>query len=66
MGTLGLLTVAKPGFLAPTAIVGALYYGLAGIGHLLRGHLNPAGWTAMISDWLIFLVLAAIVASRVI
>jgi hypothetical protein len=66
MGTLGLLTLAKPGFLAPAAIVGALYYGLAGAGHLLRGHLNSAGRTALISDWLIFFVLAAIVASRLI
>jgi hypothetical protein len=66
MGTLGLLTLAKPSFLMPAAIVGALYYGLAGASHVLRGHLNAAGFTALISDWLIVLVLAAIMASRTI
>jgi hypothetical protein len=45
-------------------ISSALYCGLAGAGHLLRGHLNSAGGTALISDWLIFL--GRIVASRAI
>jgi hypothetical protein len=49
-----------------TYLVGALYCGLAGAGHLPSGHLNSAGGTALFSDWLIFLVLAAIVASRAI
>jgi hypothetical protein len=39
---------------------------IAGAGHLPSGHLNSAGGTALFSDWLIFLVLAAIVASRAI
>jgi hypothetical protein len=66
MGTLGLLTLAKPGFLVPAAIVGGLYYGLAGAGHLLRGHRNFAGQTALVSDLFIFVVLALFVAHRIV
>jgi hypothetical protein len=64
MGTLGLASLAKSGFLVPAAIVGGLYYGLAGAGHLLRGGRNFAGQTAMISDLMMFVVLAVFVASR--
>ncbi len=64
MGTLGLATLAKSGFLVPAAVVGGLYYGLAGVGHILRGGLNLQGWTAMISDLFMFIVLAGFVASR--
>jgi hypothetical protein len=60
MGTLGLLTLAESDLLMPAAIVGALYYGLAGAGHVWRGHLKSAGWTALISDFFIFLVLVAV------
>ena len=61
MGSLGLLTLLNPTFRLPAAIVGALYYGLAGWGHVSRGHLNPAGWTALVSDLLIFFVLVAVI-----
>src|SRR5579863_4823714 len=36
MGALGLLTLAEPNFLVSAAIVGGLYYGLAGAGHAVR------------------------------
>jgi hypothetical protein len=48
----------------PAAIVGGLYYGLAGAGHLFRGHRNFAGQTALVSDFFIFAVLAVFVAAR--
>jgi hypothetical protein len=64
MGTLGLASLAKSGFLVPGAVVGGLYYGLAGAGHLLRGGRNFTEQTAMISDLLMFVVLAVFVASR--
>jgi hypothetical protein len=64
MGTLGLLTLTKSGFLVPAAIVGGLYYGLAGIGHAIRGEKNFNEWTALVSDLYIFAVLAAFVAGR--
>jgi hypothetical protein len=49
-----------------TYLVGAFVTDLPAPAHLLSGHLNSAGGTALISDWLIFLALAAIVASRAI
>jgi hypothetical protein len=60
MGTLGAIAIANAGYLAPAAIVGAIYYGLAGAGHVVRGHLNANGRTALISDILIAAVLAVI------
>jgi hypothetical protein len=64
MGALGLLTLAKSGFLVPAAIVGGLYYGLAGAGHPVRGKRNFNEQVALISDLFIFVALAAFVASR--
>jgi hypothetical protein len=65
MGALGLLSLARAGFVLPAAIVGGLYYGLAGAGHAFRGGRNFAGQTAMISDFCIFALLAVFVAWRV-
>ncbi len=62
MGTLGLLTLARPAWLIPAAIVGGLYYGLAGVGHLLRGERNFAENAALVSDFFIFVVLAVFAA----
>jgi hypothetical protein len=64
MGALGLATLAVPAWMTPAAIVGGLYYGLAGAGHLLRGERNFAGQAAMISDFLVFAVLAVVVGIR--
>lgn len=61
MGALGLASLIVCGWVVPAAFVGGLYYGLAGLGHLVRGHRNFAGRTAMISDFLMFVVLAAFV-----
>ena len=63
MGALGLATLAAPPLMVPAAIVGGLYYGLAGVGHLVRGRLNFEGWTALASDFFIFIVLAVFVDS---
>lgn len=60
MGTLGAITIANAGYITPAAIIGGIYYGLAGVGHVLRGHLNANGRTALISDILIAAVLAVI------
>jgi hypothetical protein len=50
MGLLGI-------WLIPAAIVGGLYYGLAGAGHIFHRGKNAKEFTAMISDWFVFLVL---------
>ena len=51
-------------WVVPAAIVGGLYYGLAGLGHLLRKTRNFKEQTALVSDLAIFVLLAAFVASR--
>jgi len=61
MGTLGIFTIFQPAWLIPAAIVGALYYGLAGLGHLLRDERNVNETVAMVSDGVAFLVLLAVV-----
>lgn len=64
MGSLGLASIAQSKWVIPAAIVGGLYYGLAGIGHIIRGRLNFAGWVALTSDLFIFALLALFLASR--
>jgi len=62
MGTLAACTIIRPEWLVPAAIVGGLYYGLAGLGHLLRGDRNGKESVAMVSDGVAFLgLLAAVV-----
>jgi hypothetical protein len=61
MGTLAASTILRPAWLVPAAIVIGLYYGLAGLGHLLRGERNPKGTVAMASDAFAFLVLLTVV-----
>jgi hypothetical protein len=65
MGALGLASLARPDWLVPAAIVGGLYYGLAGIGHLVRGASDFNGRVAMISDLAMLVVLGAFVASHI-
>jgi hypothetical protein len=64
MGALGLASLAQPAWVVPAAIVGGLYYGLAGAGHLFRVDRNFNEQTALVTDLLIFVVLAVFVASR--
>jgi hypothetical protein len=64
MGALGLLTLAKPGFLTAAAIVGGLYYGFAGAGHIFSRDKNALEWTALVSDLFMFVLLAAFLGAR--
>jgi hypothetical protein len=64
LGTLGVLSLLFPEFLLPAAIAGGLYYGLAGAGHLARKERNVKEQVALVSDLLIFLLLAGFVAGR--
>jgi hypothetical protein len=45
----------------PAAIVGGLYYGLAGIGHVMRGERKIKEQIALVSDLAIFVFLAIFV-----
>ncbi len=61
MGTLGLLTVIESRWLVPAGLVGGLYYGLAGAKHVLNAERNAPENIALVSDLLIFVVLAVLV-----
>jgi hypothetical protein len=43
---------------------GRVFYGLAGLGHVARKGKSFREWTALITDLVIFVVLAAFVLSR--
>jgi hypothetical protein len=58
VGTLGFLSMFRPDWVVPAAIVGGLYYGLAGVGHIPQKNKNPKEWTAMVSDFGVCLILA--------
>lgn len=64
MGALGLSSLVEPLWTVPAASVGGLYYGLAGVGHLIRPKRNRHEQIALVSDLLIFMLLAAFVAAR--
>jgi len=59
-GTLGVCTIFRPAWLVPAAITGGLYYGLAGLGHMLLKERNANEGIAMFSDGLAFLVLLVV------
>ena len=61
MGTLGICSLYRPGWIVPAALVGCLYYGLAGLLHVFRKGKNAMEQTAMISDVFAFLVLLLVV-----
>jgi hypothetical protein len=64
MGTLGLLSLPMPQWLVPAALVGGLYYGFAGIGHIAREKRNAKEQLALVSDLAMFVLLAGFVAIR--
>jgi len=61
MGALGIFSLYRPGWLVPAAIVGGLYYGLAGLLHVSRKGKNVIEQTTMISDAFAFVVLLVVV-----
>jgi hypothetical protein len=64
MGAVGLASLGVPAWLTPAALVGFLYYGLAGIGHVGRQQRNAVENTALVSDLLIAALLAIFLATR--
>lgn len=63
MGTLGLASLFEESWVVPAAIVGGLYYGLAGLGHIIRQG-NFKERFALWSDLAIFALLAVFVVNR--
>ena len=58
MGVLGILSLVDGRLAFPSAIVSGLFFGIAGIKHLIRGKRNVNENVAMVSDILLFAVLA--------
>ncbi len=65
IGLLGALALLKNDWIVPAELVGGLFYGLAGIQHLLKSDRNVAETVAMASDLFIFVVLAGDLAAVV-
>jgi hypothetical protein len=61
MGTLGICSLYRPAWILPAALAGGLYYGLAGLMHVLRKGKNAMELTVTVSDAFAFLVLMAVV-----
>jgi hypothetical protein len=64
MGTLGVWVIFRHDWLVPAAVVGGLYYGLAGLGHVFRDERNVSETVAMLSDGFAFLVLLVVVVNK--
>ena len=59
LGVVGILSLLFPAWRLPAALAGALFYGLAGVNHLLQPHRNPFENVAMVSDLFVSAVLFA-------
>jgi hypothetical protein len=58
MGTVAICSLFRAGWIVPAALVGGLYYGLAGALHVFRKDRNAKEVVAMISDLFVCVVLA--------
>jgi hypothetical protein len=65
-GVLGLCTIFNSGWIMPAAIVGGLFYGLAGVGHAFKNERNLFENVAMYSDLFVFVILLAYVIATAI
>ena len=63
IGLLGVLALVRSEWIVPAAITGGLFYGLAGMKHLIKGDRNRTENIAMVSDLWIFIVLAGYLAA---
>jgi hypothetical protein len=63
IGTLGALSLIHREWIAPAALAGGLFYGLAGVKHALRHDRNAIENIATASDLFIFVVLAGYLAA---
>ena len=61
MGTLGICSLYRPGWIIPAALVGGLYYGLAGLMHVSRKGKNAIEQMVMLTDAFAFVVLLVVI-----
>lgn len=59
-GTLGILSLAVPSWQLAAALAGGIFYGLAGINHVLEPHRNRLETVAMASDLFAAVVLLGV------
>jgi hypothetical protein len=64
IGLLGVLSLLRPEWVLPAAIVSGLFYGLAGAKHVANRERNAAEDVALVSDLAIFAVLAIFVVLK--
>ncbi len=64
LGTLGILSLAMSNWVVAAAVAGGLYYGLAAIGHMMRGRRNDHGQLALMTDLFVFAVLGTFVSIK--
>jgi hypothetical protein len=58
MGSVGIASLASPSWVTPAAMLGAIYYGLAGINHCFHKGRNKLQNLALVSDLFAAVVLA--------
>jgi len=61
IGMIGLVSIFNGAWVMPAAIAGCVFYGFAGVRHVVQRNRNTLENTAMASDLFIFVVLAACV-----
>jgi hypothetical protein len=62
-GIAGMVSLARPGFVLPVALIAGIFYGVAGVRHAVKGGRTGNENIAMIGDLFVFLVLASYVGS---
>jgi hypothetical protein len=65
MGVLGISVIINNNWIMPSALVGCLFYGFAGIRHFLKKEKSSLENAAMISDLYAFLILLALFAVNI-
>jgi hypothetical protein len=64
IGALGLASLPRPEWTIPAAAAGGIFYGLAGFMHVAKPERNAKEGIALVSDLLVFAVLAAFIVFR--
>jgi hypothetical protein len=65
LGSVGLASIFAASWVLPIAVAAAIFYGLAGINHVLHGPRNKLQNVAMVSDCFAALILAIVGLARI-
>lgn len=66
IGAIGVASLMAPSWVLPAAILGVLFYGMAGINHLPHKMRNPMENVAMVSDLFVAIVLMISIAATMV